>query len=89
MQLPRDGVEYARIRFFDLPVGASVEASLNRTTWTGTEPGADDLERLFLLRGPDATGTQGQLVAGRSTIYVRVLDDPERIVRKAGEVSLY
>lgn len=88
MELPREGTEYAHIRFYVLPEGAAVEASTDRATWLATDPGADPLERLLLLRGPDAPVSSAALVTGSCSIWVRVDDDLEHVIRRAGSVNL-
>ncbi len=89
MQLPRDGQEYATLTFTVLPTGVTVEASVdNRKTWTATISGASDLQRKILLRGPASTQTAGILVPESATLWIRVPDNPEVVVRSAGVVTL-
>lgn len=87
MQLPRDGLEYARITFDDVPFGATVEASIDRASWT-VVPVTNSVG-LYLLRGPDSVSTDGTLVATNSKLWIRVSDSPEVVVRAVATISLY
>lgn len=87
MHLPKDGVEYARISISNLPDAATVEASLDRATWS---PVVEvDGEKAFLLRGPQAESTDGHPVAVTKTdLWVRITGLPEVVIRKAGTIYL-
>lgn len=87
MQLPRDGLEYARITFDDVPFGATVEASIDRETWT-VIPVTNNLG-LYLLRGPDSDAVDGALVSTNSKLWIRLTDTPEVVVRAVATISLY
>lgn len=90
MQLPRDGVEYAHISFADLPADVSVEASIDRVVWSAVSLDGGGTGR-YLLRGPDAPADPlATLVpTDRCTVWVRVADSPESLVREAGVINLY
>lgn len=87
MHLPKDGVEYARISITNLPDAATIEASLDRATWS---PVVEvDGEHTFLLRGPQALSSDGHLVSATKTdLWVRITGLPEVVVRKAGTIYL-
>lgn len=88
MRLPRDGLEYANIEFSEIPYGATVEASIDRETWTPVDVLNNTAK--YLLRGPDNPSTAGTLVTHNPTyVWIRLSDTPEQVVRNAGTVSIY
>jgi hypothetical protein len=88
MQLPKDGVEFARITLTPAPPdGATVQASLDRAAWLDVD--VTDGVAEFLVRGPDNTSGLGTpITADRTPVWVRVNDNPEQVIRKAGTISL-
>lgn len=87
IRLPRDGAEYAHFFFNDAPdTDAVLEAQVSGGSWQALDTGGP-VPRL-LLRGPDAPGATGYLVAQDGEIRVRIRDNPEIIVRGAGYVAL-
>lgn len=89
MELPRDGQEYARISFTDLPFNVTVEVSVDeRATWTPATGGTDANERKILLTGPDVNPPDGLVVEHGTRLWVRVIDSPETVVRMAGQIFL-
>lgn len=94
MQLGAEGVEDAHIPLTGIPTGATITASIDRTTWvavTATLDANGNGEGLVLLAGPNATGiptgTPVVPVQGAELI-VRISNGPETIERSAGKVTL-
>lgn len=88
MQLPKDGIEFARITLTPPPPdGVAVQASLDRAVWLDV-PVVDGVAE-FLVRGPDNTSGLGTPVtAAQTAVWVRVADTPEQVIRRAGTISL-
>jgi hypothetical protein len=89
MDLQSNSQEYAHIVFSIAPsLAATVDASVDLATWQTVTFGSNG-EGQVLLRGPRCTGTQGLLVTKTAPLWIRVVDDPEIVIRSAGIVSLY
>lgn len=88
MRLPQDGQEYIRIPITNYPTGATVEASLDRTTWHPVTVDANG-DGLFLVRGPGSPKTDGTIVSQGGDVWIRVDGSPEQVVRKVGFIALY
>lgn len=88
MRLPKDGQEYVRVPIANYPAGTTVEASIDRTTWTPATVQGDGTA-LYLCRGPLSPQTQGVLVPAGTDVWVRVDGSPEQVVRRVGLLTLY
>ena len=83
--IPRAGREYVTATLTDAPVGAALEVSIDGgATWHPTTRDGDTIR--FLVAGPDATDNPAgtiALPAGRSLVRVRLVDNPETVIRRA------
>ncbi len=91
MNLHPEGTEYVHIPIAGAPTDAGVlEASFDGgTTWHDTVWNDDKTEATILVSGPNGTGGGVTLPEGRSLVTVRLVDTPERIIRKtAGSIDV-
>lgn len=89
MDLPRGGIEYARITFNQDVSTYTVEVSVDgEATWLPTVPGDTGFQVKVLLRGPAAGGTAGTLITATTVLHARVTDSPEIIPLRAGVITL-
>lgn len=88
MELERDGREFARMTWENLPEAATVEVQFGGTgSWfptTGTGQ-----TRQILVAGPDVTqGSALYVVTASCTVRARITDNPEIVPRPAGIITL-
>lgn len=88
--IPRAGREYVTATVDGAPDGSALEVSVDGgATWHPTTRDGDTIR--FLAAGPDATdnppGTIA-LPAGRSLVRVRLVDNPEVVIRGAGALDV-
>lgn len=91
MRLPREGREYITWATTGLPAGAAVQVRfLPDTTWYPTEPVTGGVRAL--VAGPAATGNPSGTIAltatGRHIPDLRVVDNPEVVIRAGGPVDV-
>lgn len=89
MELQSHAQEYAYIDFSVAPDNtATIEASVDLNTWRALSFDSPQAGKV-LLRGPKYPGAPtGLLVSKTAKLWVRISQDPEAIIRSAGEVTL-
>jgi hypothetical protein len=89
MELQSHAQEYAYIDFSITPnPGSVIDATVDFVNW-GVLTFDTPQTGKVLLRGPRYTAdTQGLLVQKNSTLYARINQAPEAVIRPAGQVVL-
>ncbi len=86
MNLHPEATEYAHIPMTGVPADAApLEVSFDGgTTWNAATWNTDKTEATILVSGPLGTGGGVTLASGRNSVHVRLVDTPERIIRRTG-----
>lgn len=90
LHLPASGREYARFPV-NVPASTALEVSFDGVAWAAMERPNDSTARV-LVAGPAATGNPTGtpvLTPGHNVALVRLISNPEVVIRSAGSIYVY